>query len=152
MNYTLIIVCLLLILKLIGGYKRGMTREISGFLALIVTFVAFSVIVMLFSSFQNGETVNTIYSVIILTILGVVYGLVRLILNSAKAISHLPVFHMLDRLLGSVVGMLKVVLFTWIVFSLSINHYLGSAGTLIQNDIQNSVILQTLLQYNFLIK
>ena len=152
MNYTLIIVILLILLKLIGGYRKGMAREISNFIALMVAFIMLSLFIMLFSSFQAGETTNVIYSVVLLVLLGLVYGVVKIFLKSAKAVSHLPVLHLFDKLIGGVVGVLEAILIIWIIFLLCSSNYFGPITTIINEDIQESSFLKTLYMYNYFIK
>lgn len=152
MNYTLIFVVLLIILNIIGASRRGMAKEISNLLALMVAFFVFSLFIMLFSSFQAGETTNTLYSIILLVILGIVYGLVKVFLKSAKAVSHLPIIHLIDHILGAVVGGLESILIVWIVFSLCHYYYFGPISTIINEDIKQNVFLNTLYQYNFFIR
>ncbi len=152
MNYTLIVVILIIILKMIGAFRRGMAKEISNLIALIVVLFVISICIMLFSSFKAGETVNTFYSVILLVILGAVYGLVKFILKSAKSISHLPIIHFLDHILGAVVGVVESVLIVWIILFICQHYYFGPITTIINEDIKQSEILYMLNKYNFFIR
>ncbi len=149
MNITLIIIILLFLANFFGGLKRGMAKEISNFIALIVTFLSLALFVMLFSSFQAGEGVNTIYTIILLVILGAVYGAVRFLLKSARAICKLPVIHLIDTLLGAVTGILESIVTTWIFFTLCYFRVLGPLSRIVMMDIEDSVILTYLYHYNF---
>lgn len=151
MNLTLIIVILFTAYMIGRGYRKGMTKEISGLIALVVAFVVMALVIMLTSSYQLGEVTNTVYSVILLALLGIVYGVVRLVLNSIKLISKLPVLHFLDKFLGLVVGLGKAILFIWIFFLFCENNYLGTITEYVRTDIANSTILTLLYQYNFFI-
>lgn len=148
MNITLILVIIIFILKIAGGYKRGMAKEVSGLVALAVTFLALSLVIMLFSSFEAGETTNTFYSIILLVFLGIVYGVVKLFLKSARAVSQLPILSFLDHVFGIVIGGLKAVLLIWILFMLCAGNYLGPVTTIMQMDIQESTFLKLIYSYN----
>ncbi len=152
MNYTLIIVILLLILNFIHGYRKGMANEISNLIALVVAFFVLSLFIMLFSSFQAGEAANTIYSIILLVILGIVYGLIKILLKSAKAISKLPFLHFIDKMLGALVGVIESVLIIWILFSLCVNRFFGPLSVFVIEDIKESTFLTMIYQYNFFIR
>ncbi|MCI5585476.1 MAG: CvpA family protein [Lachnospiraceae bacterium] len=152
MNITLIIVFLILILFCLRGCHRGMTKEISGLIAWAVTLFVISLIIMLYSSLKTSETRNTIYSIIILVLIGFIYGVVRFILKSAKFISKLPVFHLLDQLLGVAVGLGEGILIIWLLYVLNGAGLFGSFGSIIYQDTANSVILSLLYEYNYLAK
>ncbi|MBS7302628.1 MAG: CvpA family protein [Lachnospiraceae bacterium] len=151
MNLTLIVVLLLTIYMMIKGYRKGFTKELSGLVALIAAFFVLALAIMLFSSFSQGEVTNTVYSVILLVLSGAVYGVIKLLLRSAKAITTLPFLHFLDQLLGVAAGFGKSVLIVWILFLLCANNYLGTITEYIRADIAGSAILKLLYQYNFFI-
>lgn len=151
MNLTLIVVVLLTIYMMIRGYRKGFTKELSGLVALIASFFVLALAIMLFSSFSEGEVTNTVYSVILLVLFGAVYGVIKLLLRSAKAITTLPFLHFLDQLLGVAAGLGKSVLIVWILFLLCANNYLGTITEYVRADIAGSTILKLLYQYNFFV-
>ena len=63
-NITLIVVILLAVYLICKGYQKGFTKEISGLVALAAAFFVLALMYMMFSSFQAGETVNVMYSII----------------------------------------------------------------------------------------
>lgn len=129
-----------------------MTKEITGLVAWAVTLFVISLIIMLYSSLRDNETRNTIYSIVILILIGLIYGVVRLLLKSVKAISKLPIFHLLDQLLGIVVGLGEGILIVWLLYVLSQAGLLGSLGEIIDQDTANSLVLSWLYKYNYLAK
>lgn len=151
MNLTLIVVVLLTIYMMIRGYRKGFTKELSGLVALIASFFVLALAIMLFSSFSEGEVTNTVYSVILLVLFGAVYGVIKLLLRSAKAITTLPFLHFLDQLLGVAAGLGKSILIVWILFLLCANNYLGTITEYVRADIAGSTILKLLYQYNFFV-
>ena len=78
-NLTLIVVGFIAVFELIKGFKRGMVKEIAGFIALVITLFVGALLIMLISSFQDGETKNTIIAAILLVAIGLVYGIVNLV-------------------------------------------------------------------------
>lgn len=152
MNITLIIVLCLLVWKAFAGYKKGMTKEITGLISWAVTLFVISLIIMLYTSFLANEARNTIYSIVILVAVGLIYGIVRIFLKSAKFISKLPLFHLADKILGLVIGAAEGMLIVWLLYVLNEGGLFGSFGNIIYTDTANSTILSAIYEYNYLAK
>ena len=151
MNLTLIIVLIVMLYMVAAGYQKGLTKQISGIVALTAAFVMLALVIMLVSSFQNREVTNAVYSVILLAVFGMVYGIVKFLLRSIKLMSNLPILHFLDQVLGIAAGLVKWILVVWIFFLLCENNYLGGITEYVRADISNSTILKLLYQFNFFI-
>ena len=151
MNLTLIIVLIVMLYMVATGYQKGLTKQISGIVALTAAFVMLALVIMLVSSFQNREVTNTVYSVILLAVFGMVYGIVKFLLRSIKLMSNLPILHFLDQVLGIAAGLAKWILVVWIFFLLCENNYLGGITEYVRADISNSTILKLLYQFNFFV-
>ncbi len=152
LNVTLLAVGILMVWMMIRGYKKGMARELSGLVALFAAFVALALGLMLVSSFKQGEMTNTLYSVILLVVFGLAYGIVKIILRSAKAVSSLPIIKFFDSVLGIGVGLCKAILVIWVVFMLCVNNYLGAVSGYVQQDIAGNTFLKLLCEFNFFMK
>lgn len=152
MNFTLIIVLLILILAAVHGYKKGITKELSGLISWAVTLFVMALIIMLYTSFQNNEGRNTIFTVILLIIVGMIYSVVRFVLKPAKFIAKLPLFHFLDQILGLVIGVGEGILIVWLLYVLNESGTLGQFGDMIRTDTARSEILTFIYEYNYLIK
>lgn len=151
MNLTLIIVIIMMLYMVVRGYQKGFTRQISGLAALAAAFVMLALGIMLVSSFQNGEVTNTVYSVILLALFGLVYGVIKFLLRSIKLMTNLPILHFLDQVAGIVAGLAKGILIVWIFFLLCENNFLGDITEYVRADISKSTILKLLYQYNFFV-
>ena len=151
MNLTLIIVLIVMLYMVAAGYQKGLTKQISGMVALTAAFVMLALVIMLVSSFQNREVTNTVYSVILLAVFGMVYGIVKFLLRSIKLMTNLPVLHLLDHVLGIAAGLVKGILIIWIFFLLCEHNYLGGLTEYVRADISNSTILKLLYQFNFFV-
>ena len=110
-NVTLLAVIVLTVWLMIRGLKKGMTKEISGLVALFAAFIVLALAIMLVSSFSQGEMKNTLYSVILLVVFGLAYGIVKFVLRSAKVVSSLPIIKFFDSVLGigEILGMINSV-------------------------------------------
>ena len=152
MNFTLIIVFLIIVLAAIHGYKRGITKEIAGLISWAVTLFVMSLIIMLYTSFVASEGRNTIFTVVILVVVAIVYSMIRLFLKPIKLVVKLPLFRFLDQVLGIVVGTAEGVLIVWLVYVLNESGIFGLVGEMINTDTARSQILSLIYEYNYLIK
>ena len=152
LNITLLAVVVLIVWMMVRGFKKGMAKELSGLVALFAAFVVLALGIMLVSSFSQGEMTNTVYSIIILVLFGLAYGIAKLILRSAKAVSSLPILNFFDSVLGIGVGLCKAVLLIWIFFMLCANNYLGTISEYVQQDITGNTFLKLLYEFNFFSK
>lgn len=151
MNITLLIGIILLILGLRFGFKTGFVKGIANLAALIATVATLALIIMLTSSFRAGETKNTIFTLIIMAILGAVYGIVRFMLRGMKAMSNLPIIRFVDSLLGAIVGMVWFFIVYLVLLALGIKGMLGLVSEHIIGDVLSSEILTTICKNSFLI-
>lgn len=149
LNVTLLAVVILMVWMMIRGYKKGMAKELSGLVALFAAFVVLALGIMLVASFKQGEMTNTVYSVILLIVFGLAYGIVKIILRSAKVVSKLPIIHFFDSVLGIGVGLCKAVLVIWIVFMLCEGNYMGDVSGLVWQDVAENTFLKMLYEFNF---
>lgn len=152
MNLTLIIVFLIMVLAIVHGFKRGMTKEISGLAAWAVTLFVMSLVIMLYSSFHANENRNTVFTIIILVIVASVYSVIRFFFKPLKVIAKLPVFRFLDQMLGILVGLAEGFLIVWLIYVLNESGILGQFGVMIREDTGRSEILSFLYRYNYLVK
>ncbi len=152
MNYTLIIVVLIIILAALHGFKKGMTKELSGLISWAVTLFIMSLIVMLYTSFNDKESKNIIFTVIMLAVVVIIYSVIRLFLKPVKLVAKLPLFKLVDQLLGFVIGTAEGFLIVWLMYVLNESGIFGQFGEMISTDTARSQILSLIYEYNYLIK
>ena len=152
MNFTLIIVALIIILAAVHGFKKGITKEISGLISWAVTLFVMSLIIMLYTSFNANESKNMVYTIIILIVVAVVYSVIRLFMKPVKLVAKLPLFRLLDQLFGFVVGIAEGFLIVWLMYVLNESGIFGQFGEMINADTARSEILSLIYEYNYLIK
>lgn len=150
MNLLLIVLAIIMIWRMIEGYRVGMVKEIISFVSLAVMSVAVVLIGIGLNSYMEKDTIKTIVVVILFLILCIVHRIISLIFFSAKLISKLPVVSTANRLLGAVMGVLETVLIVWVIFALIMNFGLGVIGQQILLYVQDSPILTFLYEHNYL--
>ena len=152
MNLTLLVVALIIVLAMIHGFKKGLTKEISSLISWAVTLFVMSLVIMLITSFRASQGKNMMITIVILVITGMVYSIVKFVFKPAKVIAKLPLFHFLDQLLGLVVGLAEGFVLVWLMYVLNESGLLGSLGEMIRTDTARSEILTIIYEYNYLIK
>lgn len=148
MNVTIIIGIFLLIFGIRGGYKTGFVKGIANLIALIATLLTLSLILMLTTSFRQGETKNVIYTLIIMAVAGGVYSGVRFALRSMKNMSKLPIISFIDSVLGVVIGIAWVLLLYMAFIAIAYKGYMGDFSDIVIADINSNRILTILCKYN----
>ena len=149
---TLLIVFFIIILAMIHGYKKGLTKELSSLISWAVTLFVMTLVIMLYTSFSASEGKNMILTIVVLVITGVVYSVIKFVFKPAKIIAKLPLFKFLDQLLGLVIGVAEGIVLVWLVYVLNESGMLGSLGDMIRADTAKNEILSLLYEYNYLIK
>ncbi|GEM_PF-3441180 len=150
-NLTLVLGILLLLIGVQAGYKKGLVKGIRDVIALIATVLTLSLILMLTSSFRAGEVRNTIFTLIIMAILGAVYGVVKFALRSMKRISNLPIIKFADSILGILVGIVWVFILYLVIIALGYKGHLGVFSNVVVENVESSVILSVINKFNIFI-
>ena len=152
MNLTLVVVLVIIGLASWNGFKKGATKEISNLISWTVTLFVMSLVIMLYTSLNSNETKNSIYTIIILSVTGIIYGIIRIFLKSVKILTKLPVINLLNQFTGIIVGIVEGFLLIWLLYVINESGLLGSFGEMIRVDTAKSEILTVIYQYNYLIK
>ena len=151
MNFTLIIVTLIIILTAVHGFKKGMAKEVSGLISWAVTLFVMSLVIMLYTSFHANESKNTVFTIIILAAVVIVYSIIKMFLGPVKLVAKLPVFKLLDQILGGFIGIAEGFLIVWLMYVLNEGGIFGEFGEMIIADTAKSQILSLIYEYNYLI-
>jgi len=149
-NFLLIIVLLAVLFKIAEGYKRGMVKEVSSLISLIVLCVFLALLAGGIRSYLDGNIGRVILMVVLAAVLGIANHLLKFALLPAKLISKLPLVSFVDKLLGAVFGVLEVILLLWTVYTLVMMFYMGSVGDFIISYTQKSAILSWFYEHNYL--
>lgn len=150
MNLLLIIIGVVLIWRVVEGFRSGMVREIISFVSLIVMSVSVVLLAVALGSYLDKDMISMIVAIILFLVLCILHRLVSVVFFSAKVISKLPVVHGIDRVLGGVVGVCETIIITWVIFSLVMAFGLGVIGDQIMLYIKESSILSFLYENNYL--
>lgn len=111
-----LIIIVALILGAVEGYKKGFARGISHLISIICTIFTMKIILIIVRSVGTGNVKSGIINIALLVVFGSIYGIIRKIVASMKAIANLPIISFVDRLLGIIIGVAWAVFFILFAF------------------------------------
>ncbi|MBQ6996110.1 MAG: CvpA family protein [Lachnospiraceae bacterium] len=133
------------------GFKRGL---IEGIMRLVTTLLGIIVLVILakgIGNFLQGSYINVLMAFILLAVLRIFHRIGKLILDSCKLVSKLPVIHSLDKVAGMILGFVEAIIFIWLVFLfIAVMNPFGIQEWLME-QVNQSVFLSLLYKTNGLI-
>ena len=120
MNILLIIICAVILILSIYGYRKGFVKMlvpmVSAFLSLVVLFMLkdwLFAILFQWAIFQGEHVLTRI--VLILLIFGIVTWAFKWLLKVLHILTKLPIIHGLNKLLGLVIGLFEGFLLVWLL-------------------------------------
>lgn len=152
MNYLLIIVILVLVWRMVVGFKQGMVKELQAFVTFLVSSCSIVLICKAVNAYLHSQTVSMIVAILLLIILGVGFRILKLVFFSAKTIAKLPVVHLADKILGIVMGAAEVLAMLWAFFLVLDTFSTGIFARIAAAYINDNTILTYLYSNNLLEK
>ena len=150
MNIVLLVTIVLLLIKILDGYKRGMVKEIISLVTLAIMCVVVVIVGAGLHFLKESEIAGVLVMILLLVILGIAHHFLRLVFFSAKLVSKLPVISFGNQILGMVVGALEVLLLLWTVYTFTMYFDLGTIGDIIIEGTKESAILSKIYGFNLL--
>ena len=91
---------------------------------------------------------DMIIAIVVLIVFGSIYGVLRLLIKSVKAISNLPIIAGIDKILGMILGVLLIIAIFQLVERASVMGFLGKYGNYIVDDVQSDGWLNWIVKHN----
>lgn len=151
-NILWIIVVFALICGGIKGFRQGL---VEGAIRIVSCILGIAVLIVLakgIGSFVQGSMINVLMALILLVAIRIIHRLLRLLLDSCKLVSRLPLVKWLDKFAGTILGMIETVCLIWICFILFGYFDFLNLNTWLQAQIYKSEFLTLLYQSNYIIK
>jgi hypothetical protein len=145
-----LIVLVLLVFKVVDGFKKGMVKEIISLVSLLIMCVVVVLIGAGLHSYMEKKVLGIVITVLLLSLVGIAHHLLKVVFFSAKVITKLPIIHAGDKLLGMVVGALEVIIMLWTLYTFIMYFELGMIGNLIIEYTEQSKLLTFVYEYNML--
>lgn len=151
MNILLIIICVVILILSIYGYRKGFVKMlvpmVSAFLSLVVLIMLkdwLFAILFQWAIFQGEHVLTRI--VLILIIFGIVASAFKWLLKVLNVLTKLPIIHGLNKLLGLGIGLIEGFLLVWLLlYIIQIRQ-----GVLFGFDIEALIDQNEFLQFLYL--
>ena len=148
MNWLLIIIIAILIWRVVEGIHRGMVKEIISFVSLTFLCGAAILVWNILNNYMQKDILKIIVATLLLLILLITHKILGIVFFSAKLLSHLPVIHSANKLLGAFIGVLETILIIWILFTFS--DQMGAIGDIIVDCAGQYKFTRILYDHNLL--
>ena len=151
MNTLTLIVLIVLFLFGVGGLHKGLVESVIDIVSSIVGMVVLVILVKGIGSFMQGSYTNVILALVLLAVIQVVSKIIRLILNSAKLVSKLPLVSWVDKLSGAILGVVQGIFFFWIIFIILGLFDFAQTNEWIIQQVADNALLTLLYRSNLLV-
>lgn len=151
-NIVLFIVQLLLLGGAIKGYKKGLVKELSSFIGLIMALMAVVFIVGAVQGYQQQNTRQMIVSGICFVVVILAYKIIDFILESLNLVSKLPLLGGVNKLAGIAAGAAEGVIIVWILFLILTTFNFWGLGEYITASIKGDQILGFLFYNKYIME
>ena len=126
-NILWIIVVAALVTGGITGFRRGLVEGVIRITSYALGIAVLVVLAKGIGCFIQGSMLNVLMALILLVIIRILHRLIKLLLDSCRLVSRLPIVKWLDRMAGTLLGIAQVVCILWIIF---INNLLNNYDVL----------------------
>jgi len=148
LNITLLGLFITGLFGIIWGFRKGFAKAVSNFIASVSTLFMLGIFLRIYYSYSKGEAMDMVISIVVLVVFGGIYGILKILAKSVKAIANLPIIAGIDKILGMILGAVLVIAIYHLVAKASVMGFLGKYGSYIVNDIQNDEWLTWLVKYD----
>ncbi len=148
MNIVLVVAGILLLIKVLYGYNRGMVKELISLVTLALMCVLVVILMALLHFVEASETAGIIIAIILLLLLGIAHHFLSLLFFSAKLVTKLPVISLGNKLLGMVVGAVETLFLVWTVYTFTLYFDLGKIEEVIDEGTRESEIMSEIEDLN----
>lgn len=151
-NIIWIIVVIALAMGGMAGFKRGLVEGVIRITSDILGIAVLVILVKGIGCFIQGNILSVLMALILLAIIRILHRLVKLLLDSCRLVSRLPVVKWVDRLAGTLLGIARVVCVIWIIFILVGYFDPGHFNDWLLTQVRESTLLSMIYHTNYFIK
>ncbi|MCR5256264.1 MAG: CvpA family protein [Acetatifactor sp.] len=153
MNLLLIVFLAFTAYCVYNGYKRGMVKALVSFIGMIVLGIVIVLGIGLFNSYVTHDFFRIILLLIVLIILVLAHLFIKMVLFPAKLLTHLPVAHGVNKVMGVVFGILEALVILWLIYAVIVLLGVDAAwGQWIISSTKENVVLNWLYERNYLLE
>lgn len=151
MNIMLIVVALIMLFQVQSGYKKGMVKEVISLISLLLVGTMIALLACVLHTYMHKEIIGLLLAIILLTVLGVVHKLLKVVFFSIKTIAELPVVSLLNKLLGAILGLAEVIFVLQLIYFWVSTFGMGSLGEKIVSYTMETPFLSFFYEHNWIV-
>lgn len=150
MYIVLIIVALIYIWRIFQGSRNGLVDEVGALADIVIVSLAVVAGIVVIESILGKNLIGFLVSGIILLIILIARKLLRLVFCSLGLIVKLPILSGLNRLLGTLAGVIEATVIIWVAFAVISCLRIPINGEPLVALITENKFLNFLCQHNML--
>jgi uncharacterized membrane protein required for colicin V production len=140
-NALLVIVGVIFLIGAIGGWKQGLIEGIIGLVSFVLGLIILAVVASGVGSYLHKSYIRVGIAVLLLAVIGIIYKVVKLILDTFKLLRAIPIGKFADKLAGIVLGLSEALFIVWIAFFILDNiTILNINGWVFEQISQNNIL------------
>lgn len=151
-NIVWIIAVLLLATGAVKGFRKGLVEGVVRITSYMIGIIVLIVLAKGIGSFIRGSILNVLMALILLVVIRLLHRIIKLLLDSCRLVSRLPVVKWLDRLGGTLLGIAQMVCLIWALFILFGYFDILHLNGWILEMVNQSRLLSLLYHTNYIIR
>lgn len=149
MNIVLVLVLVVIAIRAVGGYRKGLVNEIVSLLALVCGVFIFALIASIIGSYITKHLSDMLIGIVSLLILIIAIQISKLFISSLKFMTKIPVIRGINKLAGFAVGLAEGLIFVWVGFILFDKFNFGGYAQVMLQQIQDNPFLTYIYDNNY---
>lgn len=150
-NIVFIIALMILVAYSIDGFRKGLVKGIMCVVSYVLGIVVLGILIKGAGNVMQKSWMNVLMALILLALIRVIYRVLKLILDSCRLVSKLPVIKWVDKTAGIFLGMAQGVCLIWILFILFGCFDFMNLNTWIMSQVAESSLLKLLYHSNYIV-
>ena len=151
-NIVWIIAVLLLAAGAVKGFRKGLVEGVVRITSYVIGIIVLIVLAKGIGSFIQGSILNVLLALILLVVIRLLHRIIKLLLDSCRLVSRLPVVKWLDRLGGTLLGIAQMVCLIWALFIMFGYFDILHLNGWILEMVNQSRLLSLLYHTNYIIR
>ena len=151
-NILFIIVLILLICFGVAGFKEGLVDGLTNIVSYIIGIMVLIIMVKAVGNIAQKSWINVVVALILLTVIRIIHKVLKLVLDSAKLVSNLPVIKWVDKFTGTFIGILRGLLIIWLLLLLFRFSDIFNINDFIMKQVNENTLLKIIYHSNILVK
>ena len=151
-NIVWIIAVLLLAAGAVKGFRKGLVEGVVRITSYVIGIIVLIVLAKGIGSFIQGSILNVLMALILLVVIRLLHRIIKLLLDSCRLVSRLPVVKWLDRLGGTLLGIAQMVCLIWALFIMFGYFDILHLNGWILEMVNQSRLLSLLYHTNYIIR